>query len=167
MRVELSRFSAWIGKAAAVGRVKYARGKPDQCGQNGVNPEHHRLGSLCEVAFADEMNLFWNGTVGAVNREDVAEFYGVRGVTAEHHHLIAHGEEKDRPDVLDHPLVSVYQESETVYWLRGWMFARDAIAVGEFTTKRGPDGMAFFVPWPKLEPMAVLPLIEPTTWPWR
>lgn len=148
------RLASGIGKARAAEAQR--RELPDQAGQRGVSLVNHVLGALCECAVAYRLDVFWDGHLGVMTREDVGGFYGVRGVTGNELRLILHGPEHPRPDNLDHPFISVWQQALDTYWLRGWIWCRHGLKVGSFETHR-ENGGAFYVDSKFLEPMDSLP----------
>jgi len=101
-----------------------AKGKPDRAGQRGVSVPNHILGAGAELAVAKHRDCFWNGSLGDYDAEDVGGFYGVRGVERESLRLIVHGDEHQRPDNPDHPMILVVVRHEYAT-LRGWRYARD------------------------------------------
>lgn len=123
---------------------KHSAGAPEDLGW-----QMHIEGAAGEFALAKAFGLFWNGTIGIINADDVGRFQ-VRTSPHERDHLIVRPEDPE-----DRPFVFVTGRSPRFH-LRGWIYAGEAKRTRFWTDKGNGRPPAYFIPCTALRPIGEL-----------
>lgn len=114
------------------------------------NWQRHIEGAMGECAVAKYLGLFWNGTIGEINRSDVGKIE-VRTAFDHNRRLILHKEDKD-----DSLFVFV-TGGNGVYLIRGWIKCSDGKQDRYWSDPTKENRPAYFVPTTILKSMNEFP----------
>lgn len=112
----------------------------------GINIE----GALGEMAVAQALGLYWSGSVDTFTSEPDVGIYEVRTRSKHEYELLIRPKDKD--DTIYIHVTGLAPD----FWIRGWMYAREAKR-DEWKQTYGDRHPAWFVPNEMLHPMSELP----------
>ena len=125
-------------------------GRMDAYGAEDGNPwGYHVLGAMGECAVAKAFNIYWNGSIGRYDADDVGP-YQVRTRLRQHFRLILHPRDAD-----EKKFVVVFGVGP-VFEIRGWCFARTGKQKEYWQDPSGKGRWAYFVPDGVLNDMSTL-----------
>lgn len=110
----------------------------------------HIEGACGEMAVAKALGIYWNGSMGRIDADDVGP-YQVRTTFDGGRCLLTHPDDKD-----DKPYILVTGPAPD-FVVRGWLFGRDTKLPEYWRDPSGKNRWAYFVPQSKLRPISELP----------
>lgn len=120
-----------------------------------------RNACISELAVANWLNLYWDGSVGDFKQRDCGRMVDVRAIKKRHRKLILHPADAD-----DKPVVLALVDLPDVIML-GWSFARFGKLQQYWADPTGENRHAFFAPHSILRPMSELRdwvALQPSIW---
>lgn len=138
----------WMRQLAAV-----RAGRPDRHGYEGDGWSEHIEGACGEIAVAKALGLYWNGSVDTFKLGDDVPGLQVRTRSRDTYELIV------RPNDPDDATWVLVTGRTPMFWIRGWIFGRDAKRQ-EWMQNHGGRPSAYFVPHVALRPLHELRELE-------
>lgn len=144
--IELSPADMALGRACGEKRLADSKRRKlrDKLGVDAT--WKHEIGAQGEIAFARWLGVPWECTTGAFGKPDVAGCQ-IKTRQKTSYELVVHDNDPGRTPCV---LISAHPPR---FWIRGWIFARDAKRPEWKKTVVG-DWEGYFVPTHELRPMA-------------
>jgi hypothetical protein len=121
--------------------------------------QDHIEGAAGEIAVAKHTGLFWSGTIGRIDADDVGP-YQVRATSHVNGRLVLHPE--DNSEKL---FISATGVAFPLVTLSGWAWASEGKKDEYWQDPKGNNRYAYWVPNAILHPMSELPPAD--TLPWK
>jgi hypothetical protein len=155
-RVVIELDEGEMAEADACGKKRLTRAKArrarDQLGEPSL--VSHMIGAQGERAFSKWIGEPWECTTGRYGGASDVKGCQIRTVSKTGGRVVVHESDPDRI-----PVVSIVAHGSR-FWLRGWIFAREA-KLREYVGDPGNRRPAFFFPPFELRPMADLTRLDP------
>lgn len=140
-RIELTWFE--VAMASHVGWMRQLTslraGRQDRHGFDGLGWAEHIEGACGELAVAKLLGVFWNGSVDTFDAADLPRGLQVRTRSLDTYELLV------RPNDHDGARFVLVTGKAPLFWVRGWILARDAKR-DEWMQNHGGRPSAYFVP---------------------